>query len=73
MKWEKIEEQYKGEWVFVEVTAFSEDYNVIEGNVVIHDPDDGQFWDKVKKFEKDGKDFAVEYLGDVPENFGVML
>ena len=74
MKWKEIEKQYQGEWVFVEVTAFDEDYNVIEGNVLIHDTDNERFWREVNQLESsEKKDFAVHYLGDVPEDMAVML
>lgn len=50
MTWEEIERQYKGEWVLVEVTKISEDYEVLEGNILCHDADEEAFKKKAKVF-----------------------
>ena len=74
MKWEEIEKQHKDQWVFVEVTQMDEDYEVLEGNVIFHDPDDRRFWKKVKQYQpKEHKDFAMRYIGEPPEDWAVML
>ena len=71
MKWEEIEKQYKGEWVFLEVTKANEDYDVLEAEVLCHDSDEEDFLKKTKNFQP--KAFAIRYIGDVPEDWAVMV
>jgi hypothetical protein len=74
MKWQEVEKRYKHEWVFVEITKMDDDYEVLEGNVLIHDADDERFWKKVDAFEPDAhKRVAIRYIGEPPEDWAVML
>ena len=71
MKWKEIEKQYKGEWVFVEVTKANEVYDVLEAEVLCHDRDEENLLKKAKDFHP--KSFAIRYVGDVPEDWAVMV
>ena len=74
MKWEEIENRYKEEWVFVEVTQMDDNYEVLEGKVLLYDPDDERFWKKVGAFEPDAhKKVAIRYIGEPPQDWAVML
>ena len=71
MKWEEIEQKFQNEWVIVEVTRADEDYEVLEGNVLYHDPNDDRFWKEVKQFKP--KTFTIRYIGEPPKDWAVML
>jgi len=71
MKWEEIEQQYKGEWVFVDVTKNNEDYDILEAEVLCHDRDEETLLKKTKNFHPQA--LAIRYIGDVPEDWAVMV
>ena len=74
MKWEQIKSQFDGEWVLIEVTQFDfENYEIAEGNVLYHSPDEKEVREKVSKLQPKPKALAIEYFGEIPENFAVML
>jgi len=71
MKMKEIRKRYQGEWVLIEYTALDENLNVIEGEVIAHSPSKDEIYGQL--LETKGKDVAIEYFGDVPENLAVML
>jgi hypothetical protein len=71
MKMEEIQNRYQGEWVLIEYTALDEDLNVIEGEVIAHSPDQDEIYRQILNTQ--GKDIAIEYFGEVPEDFAVMM
>ncbi len=71
MKWEEIEKEYKGEWVFVEVTKTNEDYDILEAKVLCHAPDEEALLKESKNFHP--KALAIRYIGDVPSDWAVMV
>ena len=74
MKWEQIKTQFDGEWVLVEVTQFDfENYEIVEGEVLYHSPDEGEIRRKVSELKPKPKAIAIEYLGEIPEDFEVMF
>ncbi len=71
MKMQQIRKLYKGEWVLIEYTKLDEDLKVVEGEVIAHSPNKEEIYRKLLKTK--GKDIAIEYLGEVPEDLAVML
>jgi len=66
MKWEEIEKQYKGEWVFVEVTKASENHEVLEGEVLCYGPNEETLIKEAKSFHP--KAFAIRHIGEAPKD-----
>jgi hypothetical protein len=71
MKMKEIRTRYPGEWVLIEYTRLDEDLKVIEGEVIAHSPNRDEIYRRLLKTK--GKDVAIEYLGEVPEDLAVML
>jgi hypothetical protein len=72
MKWEQIKRQFDGEWVLIEVTkAKDETFEILEGEILYHDADEERVRNKVGELQP--KAFAVRYIGEIPEDFAVML
>ena len=71
MKMDEIRRQYEGEWVLIEYTELDEDLRVVEGDVIAHSPNREEIYRQLLGTK--GKDVAIEYLGDVPEDLAVML
>ncbi len=71
MNWKEIEQRFKDEWVLVEVTQASEDYEIVEGEVLCHDPDEDRFRKQVDPLHP--KEFAIRYIGEPPTDWAVML
>jgi hypothetical protein len=71
MKMEEIRKRYLDEWVLIEYTKLDDDLNVIEGEVIAHSPSREQIYRELLNTK--GKDVAIEYLGEVPQDLTVML
>ena len=71
MEMTEIRKRYKGEWVLIEYARLDEELNVIEGEVIAHSPIKDEIYRQL--LETEGKDVAIEYLGEVPEDLAVML
>jgi hypothetical protein len=71
MKMAEIRERYKDEWVLIEYTKLDEELNVVEGEVIAHSPSRDEIYRQLVKTT--GRDIAIEYLGEVPEDLAVML
>ena len=74
MKWEQIQEQFDNEWVLIECTKLEEDtFEIIEGNVVYHNPDKEKVYQKLSELQSELQGIAVEYIGEIPKDFAVIL
>ena len=71
MKMEEIRKHYRDEWVLIEYTKLDDDLNVIEGEVIAHSPNKDEIYREI--INTKGKDVAIEYLGEIPEDLAVML
>jgi len=71
VKMEEIQKRYPGEWVLIEYTALDEQLNVMEGEVIAHSPSKEEIYRELSK--TGGKNVAIEYLGEIPEDLAVML
>ena len=68
MKMEEIRKRYRGEWVLIGYTKLDDELIVIDGEVIAHSPNREEIYRQLLKTR--GKDIAIEYLGEVPENVG---
>jgi hypothetical protein len=71
MKLSEILTQYKDEWVLNEYTKLDAELNVKEGKVLAHSPRKEDIYAILPKFK--GKNFAIEYAGELPEDVAVMF
>ncbi|MBI5181540.1 MAG: hypothetical protein HZA06_01355 [Nitrospirae bacterium] len=71
MKWEKILEQYKDEWVLIDVKVTDDDFMVKEGDVIAHSKDKEEIYKKLLEIRP--KNFSIEYTGKIPEDLAVVL
>lgn len=71
MRWENILEQYKDEWVLIDVKETNEDFTIKEGNVIAHSKDKEDIYKKLLEIRP--KNFSIEYAGKIPENLAVVL
>ncbi len=71
MKWGKIIEQYKDEWVLIDVKDVNDDFTIREGKVLAHSKDKEQIYKKLLEIRP--KKFSIEYTGKIPEDLAVVL
>jgi len=71
MKFEEIKKKFKGEWVVIEYTQLDETLVPLEGEIVAHSPLRDVIYKEQLRYK--GKQLAIEYLGDIPEEWAVML
>jgi hypothetical protein len=70
MKWEEIIEQYKDEWVLIDVKDVNDDFTIREGEVLAHSKDKEEIHKKLLEIRP--KKFSIEYTGKIIENFEVL-
>ena len=63
--------QYQDEWVLIEYTKLDENLNVKEGQIIAHSPNKDKIYRLLAQTQ--GKNIAVEYIGDFPKDLVVML
>ena len=71
MKWKKIVEQYKDEWVLIDVKEVDNTFKIIEGDVIAHSKDKEEIYKKLLELKP--KNFSIEYTGKIPEDLAVVL
>lgn len=71
MTWEEICRQYAGQWVLIEYQQLDEQLNVIEGQVFAHSPEKEEIYRQL--LNTAGKNIAIEYAGDYPQDLAVMF
>ena len=71
MKWQKIVETYKDEWVLVEVIKIDSRMKIKEGKVLYHSKDKNEIYNKLIDLKP--KKFSIEYTGKIPEELAVVL
>ncbi len=71
MKWEEIRERYAGQWILIEYRELDEQLNVVEGEVVTHSPDKEEISKRL--LQTRGKNIAIEYAGELPQDVSVMF
>jgi len=71
MSVETIKEQHAGEWVLIAYTELDEEMCVIRGEVLAHSRDRDEIYRQLPTVK--GRQVAVEYMGEVPEDLAVVL
>ena len=71
MNIEEIKRKYKGEWVLIEYSSLDDNLSVLEGKVIAHSIDKDFIYREQLRYK--GKQLAIEYLGEIPEDWAVML
>ncbi len=70
MKWVDIKNNFRNQWVLIEVKNVDESFNVLEGEVLAHSKDKDEIYQKLLKIRP--KEFSIEYTGEVPEDLMLM-
>ena len=71
MKLGEIKKKHQGEWVLIEYTELDENLIPLEGEVLAHSPNRDEIYREQLNYK--GKRLAIDYLGDIPEDWAVML
>ena len=71
MNIDEILKKYHNEWLLIEVEKFDEDYNPIEGKVIAHSPIENEILKILATCEIEN--VALEYVGEIPEDVGILL
>ena len=71
MRLDELLKSYRNEWLLIEVHKFDEDYNVVDGNVLVHSPIKEDIYKALLRVKSEN--VAIEYAREVPDNFAVML
>lgn len=71
LSFEEMKKRYYGEWLLIAYTEMDEEMNVLKGEVLAHSPDRDQVYRAIAS--REGKAVAIEYVGDLPEEYAVML
>ncbi|KAM3115143.1 hypothetical protein [Phormidesmis sp. 146-33] len=72
---EEMKHRYDGEWLLVACTEIDDQLNPIRGRVIAHSLNrDTIYYDEIAAHRRDGtKTLAIEYMGDIPEDWAAML
>jgi hypothetical protein len=71
MRLSEIRRKYRNEWVLVEFSKLDKDLRVKDGKVIAHAANKEDIYKALLGTR--GKNVAVEYCGDMPEDFVVMF
>ncbi len=71
MTMEEIKKKFRGEWVLIEYTQLDDNLAVLHGEVVAHSLDKDFIYREQLHYT--GKQLAIEYLGEIPKDWAVML
>lgn len=71
MKFDEIKRRFKGEWVLIERIEVDDEFRIVEGKVLYHDPDKDKVYRKLLELRP--KRYAIEYMGEPPEDLAMML
>ena len=71
MRLDEILRNYNNEWLLIEVKAFDEEYNILDGEVLLHSPRKNDVYEALLKTEADN--VAIEYVGEIPEDLALVL
>ena len=71
MTFAEIERNYNGEWVLIAYTKTDDDLQILEGKVVAHSVDKQDVYLALEAAPE--QPLAIEYIGQVPEDFAFIL
>jgi hypothetical protein len=66
-----MKERYPDQWLLVACVESDDNLNLIRGEVLAHSANRDEIYRQL--LDVRGKDLAVEYTGDIPEDLAVML
>ncbi|MGH9800652.1 MAG: hypothetical protein ACRD82_09830 [Blastocatellia bacterium] len=67
----EISSCYPNEWLLIADTELDEDLNIVKGEVVAHSSNRDEVYGKLTSIK--GRSFAIEYVGEPPEDWAVVL
>jgi hypothetical protein len=71
---EEMKHRYYGEWILVACTEMNAQLNPIRGEVIAHSTDRDTIYDEIAAHRHDrAGTLAIEYMGDIPEDWAVVL
>ena len=74
MKYSAIEKKYKNKWVLLECTKTTEDFKILEANVLATGKIKEELYSSEREFfGKIAHPLAIEYLGKIPEDIALVL
>ena len=68
---EQIKQKCPDQWCLVECVEVNEDWEILRGRILAHSPDRDEIYGKLAT--TNGGTIAVEYTGEIPEDWAVML
>ncbi len=71
LSFEEMKKRYYGEWLLIAYTEVNQDMNVLKGEVLAHSPERDQVYNAIAA--RGGKAVAIEYVGDLPCDYAVIL
>lgn len=70
MRWKEIVKKFEDEWVLIEAKKVDKDFNLQEGEVIIHSRDKSEIYEQLAKMK--GKSLYIEYTGKIPADLAVV-
>jgi len=67
----EITSSYPNEWLLIADAELDDDLNILRGEVIAHSPDRDEVYQKLLSLK--GRSFAIEYIGEAPEDWAVAL
>lgn len=71
LSYEEIKRRYPDEWLLIAEPELDEELKVIRGEILAHSKDRDEVYRTLRKMR--GRSFAIEYNGEPPEDFAVVL
>lgn len=71
LSFEEMKKRYYGEWLLIAYTEVNQDMNALKGEVLAHSPERDEVYNAIAS--RRGKAVAIEYVGDLPSDYAVML
>ena len=71
MSMREIRDGFAGEWVLIGYEELDEDLNVLRGEVLAHSVHRDEIYQRLLSLKE--KRIAIEYLGEIPEDWAVVL
>jgi hypothetical protein len=70
----EMKQRYSGEWILVDCTEMDEQLNPVQGEVIAHSLDRDAIYDEIaaQRQCRTGT-LAIEYVGDIPEDWAAIL
>jgi hypothetical protein len=69
-----MKHRYPAEWLLISCVEMDDEMNVLKGEVIAHSPNRDQIYDAIatRRTTYSGT-LAVEYVGEIPANWAVIL